>query len=99
MKMTKDYYNDNVDMAVEFEEESGYRYWKTFKGLELKDGIAAEKEYGDIYLSDIDLCTKQSDDKVRAFLNFVDYNWQNNPNFKGLGFYDVLDKAFGVEFH
>ena len=99
MMMTRDYYNDNVDMAVEFEYEDGYRYWKTFKGLEMHDGINAEIEDGKVYLSDIDLCTKQSDDKVRAFLNFVEYNCRYNPKFKGMNLYDLMDKAFGVEFH
>lgn len=91
MKMTKEYYEANVDMGCEVEREDGSRYWETVKGDKVKAFFDSLDE--DEYFSDCDLCCKQSNEKVKAFLNLVDYNATHNPNYKGLGFYKVLEIA------
>lgn len=98
MKMSKDYYKKNVDMGVEFEEEDGHRYWEQCKGSEVEALIDKKTKDGRTYLSDVDFAVKQSDPKVRDFLNFVFYNAYNNPNFKGKGTDVVMDMAFDREF-
>lgn len=93
MKMTKEYFENNVVFAVEF--DYGHREWETATGVkELKKVIEA----GNDNLSDIDYCCKQDDEKVRKFLNFVDYNFRKNPVFKHCSFDTVLNKAFNVNF-
>lgn len=98
MKMDKDYYDKHVDMAVEFEDEDGYKYWEECKGSEVDALIKKHTADGRTYFSDMDLNSKQSDPKVKEFLNFVFYNTDHNPNFKDKGMWSVLEKAFGVEF-
>ena len=98
MTMDKDYYDKHVDMAVEFEDEDGYKYWEQCKGNEVDSLIKQHTADGRTYFSDMDLNSKQSDPKVKEFLNFVFYNTDHNPNFKDKGMWSVLEKAFGVEF-
>ena len=97
MTMTREYFKENVTMAVEIEWDDGYRHWVDCKGSEVDDIVKGNLRSGQ-YISDIDFCTKQYDEKVKNFLNFVFYNFYHNPNFKGKSLDDVLDKAFGVEF-
>lgn len=86
--MTKAYYYEHVTYAVEIEYEYGGRSWHT---------VVGEKELNrfcklhDDELSDIDLSTKQQDEKVRDFLNRAYYNTYHNPTFKGKSFMDVID--------
>lgn len=92
MIMTREYYNNNVDMAIEVEDEYGHRMWVDCKGSALDSTWEKYKKRGYSF-SDEDLCCTQSDEKVRHFLNVVDYNSNHNPNYKGLGFHKVLELA------
>jgi len=97
MTMTREYFENNVIMMVELEDEFG-KHRATMTNDKVDEYIRDNTDE-DCWFSDLDICCKQTDDKVRRFLNFVDYNTYHNPSFKGLGFYSVMDKAFGVEFN
>ena len=88
MRMTKDYYDAHVTIAIEIEFDDGGRFWKTVVGKDAYHKVC-ERYCGEI--SDVDLCAKQEDEKVRDFLNTVEYNKRHNPRFARSTFYEVLD--------
>lgn len=93
MIMTTEYFNANVNVAMEFETEEGYRFWETYKGYEEADeGYQYHKKLG-YYFSDEDFCTYQDDENIRYFLNLVEYNCHNNPIYKNKGLSAVLEIA------
>lgn len=92
MRMTKEYFDEHVVWAVEL--DYGIRIWEQVTGKKELD-LFCELHRND--LSDIDFCTKQSDEHVRNFLNLVYYNCYNNPKFEKMGLYAVLDKALEAE--
>lgn len=66
--MTREYFDNNVDMAVEIEYEDGGRNWYTMKGPEVKE-FCDERVAGGDYISDIDYCANQSDPAIREILD------------------------------
>ena len=65
--MTREYFENEVDIAVEIEYEDGDRDWYTMKGPEVKEFCDKRVAGGD-YISDIDYCANQSDPAVGELL-------------------------------
>lgn len=91
MIMTKKYFYDNVDMGCEVEYDNGHRQWFIVQGKNV-DSFWNNLD-DDEHFSDEDLCCTQSDDKIRYFLNLVEYNCDNNPIYKHKTIWDVIEIA------
>jgi len=77
MIMSREYYQENIDMVVEMEDEEGYRDREVMKESAVTAYVNKRRRNGD-YLCDIDFCCKQTDEAVKHFLNVVFYNWEHN---------------------
>lgn len=75
----KEYFNDNVVMAIEVEYEDGGKEWHTKDGWMVDRFCERVLQCGD-FISDIDYSTTQRDDWCRKVLNLADYNWRNNQD-------------------
>ncbi len=65
--MTKEYFYNNVIMAVEIEYDGGGRNWNTMKGSEVQtylDNLSEDEGF-----SDLDYCTKQENPEIREILD------------------------------
>lgn len=92
MIMTRKYYEEHVDMKVEIEDDFG-RVWHTVKGDKVDAFIKKATAEEGSFLSDLDLSCRQSDDKVRYFLNLCDYNANHDLRYKGKGIWEVIEIA------
>lgn len=72
--MNKEYFNNNVMMAIEVETECGGRYWDTMLGSEV-DAFCKRHENE---ISDIDYCCNQPDAFCRKVLNLAELNFFKN---------------------
>lgn len=91
--MTKQEFEQKVDMAVEIEYETGGRHWTVMKGSEVDAYIDGLGEYAS--LSDVDYSYKQEFEEVRNLLDKAEDIWFNHKewwqerNFTYLG--QVID--------
>ena len=72
------YFEENVNMIVEVEYESGGKSRQAMKGVEVKPYLDKVVDNKETYFSDCDYSTKQDDEWVRKVLNTADYNWRHN---------------------
>lgn len=75
--MTKDFFENNVIVAVEVEYDMGGRCWHTMKGSEVREYCDRVEQAGDS-ISDIDYCTKQNNAWCRKVLNAAYKNFYDN---------------------
>ena len=75
--MTRDFFENNVIVAVEVEYDMGGRCWHTMKGAEVKAYCDGVKKRGD-FISDVDYCAKQNNAWCRRVLNAAHKNWHDN---------------------
>ena len=73
--MTKEYFEEHVNFAVEVEYETGGRNWQVVKGVKELHKVC---EFIKDILSDIDYCTDQDDPFCRKVLNLAWLNWHSN---------------------
>lgn len=92
--MTREYFDNNVIMAVEIESDYGGRYWETIKGSEVKDYLNNLSE--DDGVSDIDYCTEQEDPEIREIIDKAgEIFWSKDNQFKSFNeaVNSLLDEA------
>lgn len=90
--MTKEYFEQNVIMAIEIEYEDGGRHWNTIKGSEVEEYLDRLEHDEDRYLSDIDYCSKQNDPEIGKIIDAAIEIWsdkEKSAKFKNLD--DVID--------
>lgn len=90
--MTKEYFEQNVIMAVEVEYEGGGRCWHTMKGSEVKEYLDKLEQDEYRFLSDIDYCSKQNDPEIGKIIDAAIEIWRDkekSAKFKNLD--DVID--------
>lgn len=86
--MTKEYFYNNVIMAVEIEYDGGGRNWNTMKGSEVQaylDNLSEDEGF-----SDLDYCTKQENPEIREIL---DKAYEMFDAARGTGKYKNIDEA------
>lgn len=91
--MKKSYFWENVIMAVEIEEETGARYWRTMKHHEMHDFINNLSEGR--YLSDIDFSTHQEDEAIGKIIDTALDLFIKGNQFKSLD--DAIDSLLDDE--
>lgn len=90
--MTKEYFEQNVIMAIEIEYEDGGRHWNTMKGSEVKEYLDRLEHNEGRYLSDVDYCSKQNDPEIGKIIDAAIEIWRDkekSAKFKNLD--DVID--------
>lgn len=90
--MTKEYFEQNVIMAIEIEYEDGGRHWNTMKGSEVEEYLDRLEHDEGRYLSDIDYCSKQNDPEIGKIIDAAIEIWRDkekSAKFKNLD--DVID--------
>lgn len=90
--MTREFFDNNVIIAVEVEYKDGGRYWTQMHDSEVKEFCDRVREAGD-FISDIDYCTKQESTEVREFLDSCYEEW-----FKGDHKFKSLDELINSKF-
>lgn len=90
--MTKEYFEQNVIMAIEIEYEDGGRHWNTMKGSEVEEYLDRLEHDEGRYLSDIDYCSKQNDPEIGKIIDAaieILRDKEKSAKFKNLD--DVID--------
>ncbi len=94
MMKNKEYFNDNVVMAIEVEYADGGRCWHAKDGWMVDRYCERVLQCGD-FISDIDYSRDQRDEWCRKVLNLAYYNlrenrdWCNKMKFKSVD--EVID--------
>ena len=96
MKMTQQYLDENMQIALRFQCPDGGLFWDydTYGNLESHVDMMKRNGYS---FKGWEACKSQPNKCVRNFLNFVTYNYRHNILFVSCTWYEVLSAALDAE--
>lgn len=95
--MNKQYFEQNVVMAIEVEYETGGRCWHTMKGSEVKGYLDRLEQDDNRYFSDIDYCSKQDDPEIGKIIEAAIKIWTDREKSAGFRTLDEVIDSLLVE--
>lgn len=95
--MNKQYFEQNVMMAIEVEYVDGGRCWHTKKGSEVRAYLDRLDQDENRYLSDIDYCSKQDDPEIGKIIDTAISIWTDREKSAGFKSLDEVIDSLLVE--